>query len=145
MQRYFIVFSSVIHLNLPVPFRVLVIFAVLLTLSSIFVSLSLFFLCVRAVFCPYLHPYLSPWMEFLDINLTKDSNLLLRVIHSPFYQRILKKTRPFPFKNSYKNIRETRKLEFIHEQHYAERKKERRKLEKNSSLRRLEFMPRNLD
>jgi hypothetical protein len=31
-------------------------------------------------------------MEFLDINLTKDSSLLLHAIHSPFYWRILKKT-----------------------------------------------------
>ncbi len=27
-------------------------------------------------------------MEFLDANLTKDSNLLLHAIHSPFYWRI---------------------------------------------------------
>ncbi len=33
-----------------------------------------------------------PEMEFLDINLTKDSSLLLHAIHSPFYWRILKKT-----------------------------------------------------
>ena len=31
-------------------------------------------------------------MEFLDINSTKDSSLLLFAIHSPFYWRILKKT-----------------------------------------------------
>ena len=31
-------------------------------------------------------------MEFLDINSTKDSSLLLYAIHSPFYWRILKKT-----------------------------------------------------
>jgi hypothetical protein len=31
-------------------------------------------------------------MEFLDINLTKVSSLLLIAIHSPFYWRILKKT-----------------------------------------------------
>jgi hypothetical protein len=35
-------------------------------------------------------------------------------IHSPFYWRILKKTRLYSgFKNAYKKIRETRKLEFI--------------------------------
>ncbi len=33
-----------------------------------------------------------PEMEFLDINLTKDSSLLLHAINSPFYWRILKKT-----------------------------------------------------
>jgi hypothetical protein len=27
----------------------------------------------------------SPEMEFLDINLTKDSSLLLHAIHSPYY------------------------------------------------------------
>jgi hypothetical protein len=30
-------------------------------------------------------------MKFLDINLTKDSSLLLHAIHSPFYWRIKKK------------------------------------------------------
>jgi hypothetical protein len=41
-----------------------------------------------------------PEMEFLDINLTKDSSLLLHSIHSPFYRRILKKTILFSgFKN----------------------------------------------
>ncbi len=31
-------------------------------------------------------------MEFLDINLTKDSSLLLHAIHNPFYYLILPKT-----------------------------------------------------
>jgi hypothetical protein len=35
---------------------------------------------------------ISPEMKFLDINLTKDSSLLLQAIHSSFYWRILKKT-----------------------------------------------------
>jgi hypothetical protein len=35
---------------------------------------------------------LLPEMEFLDINLTKDSSLLLQAIHSPFFRQILKKT-----------------------------------------------------
>jgi hypothetical protein len=50
---------------------------------------------------------------FLDINLTKDSSLLLHAIHSLFYcyWRILKKTILFSgFKNPYKKIRETRRL-----------------------------------
>jgi hypothetical protein len=34
----------------------------------------------------------SPELEFLDINLTKDSSLLLHDFHSPFYLRFLKKT-----------------------------------------------------
>ncbi len=50
-------------------------------------------------------------MEYLDINLTKDSSLLLYAIHSPFYWRILKKTILFSsFKNPYGKIRETKKL-----------------------------------
>ncbi len=55
-------------------------------------------------------------MEFLDINLTKDSRILLYAIHSPFYRCILKKTILFSgFKNHYKKICENRKLESIHE------------------------------
>jgi hypothetical protein len=51
-------------------------------------------------------------MEFLDINLTKDSHILLYAIHSPFYRCILKKTILFSgFKNHYKKICENRKLE----------------------------------
>ncbi len=54
----------------------------------------------------------KPEMEFLDINLTKDSSLLLSAIYSPFYWRILRKTILFSgLKNPYKQIRETRKLE----------------------------------
>ncbi len=34
-------------------------------------------------------------MEFLDINFTKDSSLLLHDIHSLFYWRILKKNMLF--------------------------------------------------
>jgi hypothetical protein len=52
-------------------------------------------------------------MEFLDISLTKDSSLLLHVIRSPFYWRILKKPILLSgFNNPYQKIRETRKLEF---------------------------------
>ncbi len=52
-------------------------------------------------------------MEFMDINLTKDSRLLLQAIQSPFY--ITKKTiTSSGLKNPYKKIRETRKLESIH-------------------------------
>ena len=57
-----------------------------------------------------------PETEFLDINFTKDSSLLLQAIHSPFYSRILKKTILFlGFKNPYEKICETRKLESIDE------------------------------
>jgi hypothetical protein len=55
-------------------------------------------------------------MEFLDINLTKDLSLLLHAIHSPFHWRISKKTILFSgFRNPFKKIRETRKLESFHE------------------------------
>jgi hypothetical protein len=82
-------------------------------------------------------------MEFLDIELTKDLSLLLHAIHSPFYRRILKETILLSdLKNLYKKIRETRKLEYIHEQHLVERKNAGRKPNKNSSHRRLKFMPR---
>ncbi len=48
-------------------------------------------------------------MEFLDINLTKNSSLLLHAIHNPLYWQILKKPILFSgFKNPYKKIRETR-------------------------------------
>jgi hypothetical protein len=47
-----------------------------------------------------MHP--DPEMEFLDINLKKDSSLLLHAIHSPFYWKILKKTMLYSgFKNPY--------------------------------------------
>jgi hypothetical protein len=55
-------------------------------------------------------------MEFLDINLTKDSIILLHAFQSPFNCRILQKTILHSgFKNTYKKIRETRKPESIHE------------------------------
>jgi hypothetical protein len=55
-------------------------------------------------------------MEFFDTTLTKDSSLLIRAIHSPFYRRISKKTVLFSgFKNPYKKTRAARKLESIHE------------------------------
>ncbi len=42
-------------------------------------------------------------MEFLVINFTKDSSLLLRTIHRPFYWRILQKAMLFSgFKNTHK-------------------------------------------
>jgi hypothetical protein len=50
-------------------------------------------------------------MEFVDINLTKDSSLLLHATGG-FYEK----------------ISETRKLKSIHEQHFVERKNKGRKL-----------------
>jgi hypothetical protein len=64
-------------------------------------------------------------MEFLDMNLTKDSSLLLHAIHSLFYWRILKKTLLYSgFKTPNRKKRETRKLEFIHELHFVEQNNE---------------------
>jgi hypothetical protein len=40
-------------------------------------------------------------MEFLDINMTIDTSLLIHAIYSPFYWRVLKKTILW-FKNTYK-------------------------------------------
>jgi hypothetical protein len=49
------------------------------------------------------------------------------------------------FKNPYRKIRKTRKLESINEHHCVEQKNEGRKTNKKLSLRRLELMPRSLD
>ncbi len=93
----------------------------------------------------FLGPVLPlPEMEFLDINLTRDSILLLHAIHSPFYWRILiKPYSALVLKKHIKKIRETRKLVSTHVQHFVEWKCKMRV--ENSRLRRLEFMPRNLD
>jgi hypothetical protein len=84
-------------------------------------------------------------MEILDINLTKESSLLLHAIHSPSTGRFSRQpyTSLYSLKNPYKKICETRKLESIRKMHFVERKNEGRKPDKNS--RRLEFLPRNLD
>ncbi len=82
----------------------------------------------------------------MHINLTKDSSLLLNAIHSLFYRRSLKKIILFSgFKNPYIKICETRKLESLNEYHFVERKNVGGKPNKNLSLRRLKFMPRNLN
>jgi hypothetical protein len=76
----------------------------------------------------------------------QDSSLLLNAIHSPFYWRILKKTLLFSgFKNPYKNLRNKKTRGCILELHFVEWKNEGKKPDKISSLRRLKFMPRNLD
>jgi hypothetical protein len=48
----------------------------------------------QPVFLQLVHQHTSE-MEFLDINLTKDSSLLLQAIHGLFYLAILKKTTLF--------------------------------------------------
>jgi hypothetical protein len=59
-------------------------------------------------------------MEFLDINLTKVFYSMLLTVPSILVD--FKKTILFSgFKNPYKKIHETRKLESIHEQHFIER------------------------
>ncbi len=55
-------------------------------------------------------------MDFLDINLTKDSSLLLHAIHSLSTDGFLKKTSLYSgFKNTYKNPRNKKKIESIPE------------------------------
>jgi hypothetical protein len=49
------------------------------------------------------------------------------------------------FKNPYKKIRETRKLKSFHEKHFVGQKIKGGKPNKNFRLKRLNFMPRNLD
>ncbi len=57
----------------------------------------------------------NPEMKFLDVILTKDSSIFLHAFHSPFYWRILKKSKLFSgFKNPYKNPW-NKELESIHE------------------------------
>jgi hypothetical protein len=74
------------------------------------------------------------------------NNKTVYMLHSPFYWRILKKTILLSaFNNPYKKTPETIKLESFHETHFVERKNEGRKPDESSSLRRLEFMPSNLD
>jgi hypothetical protein len=69
-------------------------------------------------------------MEFLDINLTKESSLLLHACSQSRQKADLKITILFSgFKNHYKNIRETRKIESIHEYvNFVEWKNEGRKI-----------------
>jgi hypothetical protein len=67
---------------------------------------------------------------------------MLSAVPSSLLLVVLKKTILFfGFKNLYKKIRETKKLESIHEYHFVERENKGRKLDKNSSLLRLECMP----
>ncbi len=64
-------------------------------------------------------------MEFLDMNLTKDSSFLLHAIHNLFYVWILQKIILYcGFKTPCKSIRETEKLKSIHEKHSVEPKNE---------------------
>ncbi len=79
-------------------------------------------------------------MEFLDISLTKDSRLLLHAIHNlrkPYSTLVLKSTQ--------KNPRKKKTWVYSWMAFCVKWKNEGIKLDKKSSLRRLEFMPQNLD
>ncbi len=61
-----------------------------------------FFRTVESIF-NQIDDWTCPEMEFLDINLTKESTHLLHAIHSSFYWRIWKKTKLISgFKKPYK-------------------------------------------
>ncbi len=80
------------------------------------------------------------------MNLTKDSCFLLHAIHNFLYRWILQKILLcYGFKTPCKSIREIKKFNSIHEWHFVEQKNEERKPDKDSSLRRLKFMPRKLE
>ncbi len=81
---------------------------------------------------------ISPEIEFLDMNWTKDSSLLLHAIYSLFYWEALRGLTLRWFFNSVQK-------KAIHEYHFVEQKNERRKPDKNLSLRRIKFLPRFLD
>ncbi len=68
--------------------------------------------------------------------------MLLKVFPLAGFKR---KTDSILFNKYIQKIRETIKLEFIREKHFVERKNEGRKPDKDSSLRRLKFMPENLN
>ncbi len=76
-------------------------------------------------------------MEFLDINLKKESSLVLHAIHITSTVRIYRKPLSTQVLKIRKKIRETRKLESIHKKHFIERKKQGMKVRKNLSLRSL--------
>jgi hypothetical protein len=84
-------------------------------------------------------------MEFLDVNFTKELSLLLHAIPCPFFWRILKTVILYSgVKNTYTKIRETRKLESFHGEHLGEGVSAGRIQDKNSSPKRLDFMPKSL-
>ncbi len=56
----------------------------------------------------------NPEKEFLDINVTKDLSLLLHDFYRTFYRQNVKKTL-HGFSRSLQKIRETIKLESVHE------------------------------
>jgi hypothetical protein len=75
-------------------------------LSSMVPKIQMFVITSRAA---------DPEMEFLDINLTKDSSLSLHAIHSPFYWKISKQQFSPLVLIILKKIHEITKLKSIHE------------------------------
>jgi hypothetical protein len=77
-----------------------------------------------------------------QFNKILESFALLHAIHNPYNWRLLKKTILSPgFKNPYKKISETKNSSLFMN---SILQSEIRKPDKNSSLRRLDFTPRNL-
>jgi hypothetical protein len=93
---------------------------------------------------------LEVWMFFLRWNSWTSINKRLESF-APCYSQFLlladfKENHILLWlKKSLQKIRETRNLESIYEKHFVEWKNSGRKPDKNSSLRRIGFMPRNLD
>ncbi len=86
----------------------------------------------------------NPEMKFLDTILTKD--FAPCYIHSPFLLAdFIENHTLLWFSIFIQKFREARKLEPIHEYHFLEPKNEGEKPDKNSSLRRIKFMHRDLD
>jgi hypothetical protein len=87
------------------------------------------------------HEQVPAKMKFLDISFTKDSSLLLHAIHSPFYWWILKKIILLSsFKNPYQKFAK-QEASTLFKNRILLNGKLRVENRKNSSLRRLEFMP----
>jgi hypothetical protein len=72
---------------------------------------------------------ICPEMEFLDINLTRRLESFAPCYSQSLSLRILQANIPYTgIKNPGKKIRETRKLDSVHEKHVVEWKKEGRKI-----------------
>ncbi len=81
-------------------------------------------------------------MEFLEISLINDSRIFSMLFIVPTTGGFWRKSQysSLVLKILTENYGETRKLESIHEYHFVEWENEGRKPDKNSSVRRLEFM-----
>ncbi len=102
----------------------------------------------KALFICIISFWLS-WGRSLGHQLDEILDSFAPCYSQSFYRRIFY-TKPYVlysgFKNTYKKkIGETRNLESIREKHLLESKNQGRNPDKNSSLIRLEFMPKNLE